>query len=218
MDGRVAAPGTVVDAATAEVLIDGIPLPVNPSLVYYLLHKPPGVISTTRDPQGRTTVVDLAPREPRVYPVGRLDADTTGLLLLTNDGDFAELVAHPRFGVVKVYEALVDGTPTRRDLAAMCRGVDLEDGPARPVSVRSLGAGRRRAHLEISMREGRNREVRRLCEAAGFPVVRLHRSAIGPLRDASLRPGEWRRLAVDEIRAFYGAGASTPGRRAPRGE
>lgn len=212
VDGRIAAPGAVVDAAAAEVLVDGIPLPLNPALVYYLLHKPVGVISTTSDPRERTTVVDLTPRDPRVFPVGRLDADTSGLLLLTNDGAFAELVSHPRYGVVKVYEALVDGIPTRRDMVAIRRGMDLEDGPARPLSVRKLGTGRRRAHLEISMGEGRNREVRRLCAAAGFPVVRLHRTAIGPLRDGSLAPGRWRRLAVHEIRAFYRVRAPVTGR------
>ena len=203
VDGRVASPGQIVDPAKAEVLVDGIRLPVDPRLVHYLLHKPLGVISTTRDPQGRPTVVDLVPSRPRVYPVGRLDADTTGLLLLTNDGNFANVVTHPRFGVVKTYEVLVDGVPNRRDLASMRRGIRLEDGPARPVSVRRIGSGGHRTHLELSMGEGRNREVRRLCTAAGFPVVRLHRASIGPLRDPVLRAGEWRRLEVREVRSFY---------------
>ena len=211
VDGQTASPGQLVDAAAAEVLIDGIRLPVDPDLVHYLLHKPLGVVSTTRDPQGRPTVVDLVPSHPPVYPVGRLDADTTGLLLLTNDGGFANLVTHPRFGITKTYEALVEGVPTNRDLALMRRGVDLEDGPARAISVRKIGSGERRAHLEMSMGEGRNREVRRLCAAAGFPVVRLHRSSIGPLRDRVLRAGEWRRLEVHEVRAFYEHGENAAG-------
>ena len=203
VDGRVASPGQIVDPANAEVLVDGIRLPVDPRLVHYLLHKPLGIISTTRDPQGRPTVVELVPSRPKVYPVGRLDADTTGLLLLTNDGNFANVVTHPHFGVVKTYEVLVDGVATRRDLASIRRGVHLEDGPARPVSVRRIGSAGHRTHLEISMGEGRNREVRRLCRAAGFPVVRLHRTSIGPLRDPVLRAGEWRRLEVQEVRSFY---------------
>ena len=203
VDGRIASPGQRVDPATADVLVDGIRLPVDPQLVHYLLHKPLGVISTTRDPHGRPTVLDLVPPHPRVYPVGRLDADTTGLLLLTNDGDFANLVTHPRFGVTKIYEVLVEGAPTNRHLALIRRGVHLEDGPARAISVRKIGSGGHRAHLEMTMGEGRNREVRRLCAAAGFPVVRLHRTSIGPLRDRTLRPGEWRRLEVNEVRAFY---------------
>lgn len=203
VDGRIASPGQLVDPATADVLVDGIRLPVDPQLVHYLLHKPLGVISTTRDPHGRPIVLDLLPPHPPVYPVGRLDADTTGLLLLTNDGGFANLVTHPRFGVTKTYEVLVEGVPTNRHLALIRRGVDLEDGPARALSVRKIGSAGRRAHLEMTMGEGRNREVRRLCAAAGFPVVRLHRTSIGPLRDRVLRPGAWRRLEVNEVRAFY---------------
>ena len=203
VDGEVASPGQRVDAAKVEVLVDGLKLPVNPDVVYYLLHKPLGVISTTRDPRGRPTVVDLLPAHPRVYPVGRLDADTSGLLLITNDGDFANLVTHPRFGITKTYEVLVEGVATDRDLALFRRGIDLEDGPARAVGVRKIGSGAYRSHIEMSMGEGRNREVRRLCAAAGLPVVRLHRTSIGPLRDRVLSPGEWRRLEVGEVRAFY---------------
>ena len=140
MDGKVAAPGQLVDAATVEIAVDGVRLPVDPGLVHYLLHKPPGVISTTSDPQGRRTVVDLVPSHPRVYPVGRLDAETTGLLLLTNDGAFANLVTHPRYGITKTYEILVEGVPTRRDLASIRSGVELDDGPARALAVRKIGS------------------------------------------------------------------------------
>ncbi len=203
VDGRIARPGQRVDPTSAEVLVDGIRLPVNPDLVYYLLHKPLGVISTTRDPEGRPTVVDLVPSRPRVFPVGRLDADTTGLLLLTNDGGFANLVTHPRYGIAKTYDVLVDGPTTARHLARIRRGIDLEDGPARVVAVRKVGSDGHRSHLEMSMSEGRNREIRRLWEALGFRVVRLHRTSIGQLRDRALAPGEWRCLDVGEVRAFY---------------
>lgn len=201
--GKVASPGQRVDATKDDVLVDGVRLPIDPGLVHYLLHKPLGVISTTSDPQGRPTVVDLVPSHPRVYPVGRLDADTTGLLLLTNDGAFANLVTHPRYGITKTYQVLVGGIPTRRDLASLLQGTMLEDGPARALSVRKIGSYGQQSHLEMSMGEGRNREVRRLLEAIGFPVVRLHRSAIGPLRKRDLGPGEWRHLDVLEVRAFY---------------
>lgn len=208
VDGRTAPPGLRVDPAGAEILVDGIRLPSDPGLVHYLVNKPAGVISTARDPRGRPTVVEMVPPRPRVFPAGRLDSDTTGLLLLTNDGDFADLVTHPRYGVVKTYEALVEGAPARRGLEALRRGVELEDGPARALAVRRIGSDGRRTHLEIDMGEGRNREVRRLCAAAGFPVVRLHRSAVGPLRGGGLRPGEWRRLEIGEVRAFYGGRAA----------
>ena len=203
VDGRTAIPGQRVDPRRAEVLVDGIPLPVDPDLVYYLLHKPLGVISTTTDPHGRTPVVDLVPSLPKVYPVGRLDADSTGLLLLTNDGSFANLVAHPRSGITKTYEVLVRGNPSAADLSRLRRGIELEDGPAVPVAVRRIGAAGGRSHLELIMAEGRNREVRRLCAAAGYPVLRLHRVAIGALRDRALKPGDWRNLDVDEVRAFH---------------
>lgn len=213
VDGKAAFPGQMVDAAAVEVLVNGVRLPVDPGLVHYVIHKPVGVISTTCDPQGRRTVVDMVPPNPRVYPVGRLDADTTGLLLLTNDGAFANLVTHPRYGISKTYEVLVEGVPTLRDLAAIRRGVALEDGLARALRVRKIGSDGRRSHIEISLGEGRNREVRRLCAAVGLPVVTLHRSSIGPLRDRELRPGEWRRLHIEEVRAFHQARQAPTGRR-----
>ena len=203
VDGRTAIPGQRVDPRRVEVQVDGVPLPVDPDLVYYLLHKPLGVISTTSDPHGRTPVVDLVPALPKVYPVGRLDADSTGLLLLTNDGPFANLVAHPRSGITKTYEVLVRGNPSSADLSQFRRGIELDDGPAVPVAVRRIGAAGGRSHLELIMAEGRNREVRRLCAAAGYPVVRLHRVAIGALRDRALQPGDWRNLEVEEVRAFH---------------
>ena len=203
VDGQTATPGQRVDPSRAEVLVDGLPLPVDPDLVYYLLHKPIGVISTTDDPHGRTPVVDLVPSLPKVFPVGRLDADSTGLLLLTNDGPFANLIAHPSSGITKTYEVLVRGNPSPADLSRLRRGIELEDGPAVPVAARRIGAAAGRSHLELTMAEGRNREVRRLCAAAGYPVIRLHRVAIGGLRDRALKPGVWRHLEVSEVRAFH---------------
>ena len=203
VDGQTATPGQRVDPSRAEVLVDGLPLPVDPDLVYYLLHKPIGVISTTDDPHGRTPVVDLVPSLPKVFPVGRLDADSTGLLLLTNDGPFANLIAHPSSGITKTYEVLVRGNPSPADLSRLRRGIELEDGPAVPVAARRIGAAAGRSHLELTMAEGRNREVRRLCAAAGYPVIRLHRVVIGGLRDRALKPGVWRHLEVSEVRAFH---------------
>ncbi len=205
VDGQTAIPGQRVDPGRAEVLVDRVPLPVDPGLVYYLLNKPFGVISTTCDPHGRTPVVDLVPPLPKVYPVGRLDADSTGLLLLTNEGSFAHLIAHPSSGITKTYEVLVRGNPSRADLSRLRHGVELADGPAVPVAVRRIGAATGRSHLELTMAEGRNREVRRLCAAAGYPVIRLHRVAIGTLRDRALKPGEWRNLEVTEVRSFHRA-------------
>lgn len=203
VDGLTAVPGQRVDPSQAEVLVDGIPLPVDPGLVYYLLNKPLGVISTTSDPHGRTPVVDLVPSLPKVYPVGRLDADSTGLLLLTNDGPFANLVTHPSSGITKTYEVLLRGNPSPADLSRLRRGIELADGPAVPVAVRKIGTAGGRSHLELTMAEGRNREVRRLCAAAGYPVMRLHRAAIGALRDRALKPGDWRDLDVSEVRVFH---------------
>jgi pseudouridine synthase len=173
------------------------------ALAYVLLHKPVGVVTTASDPQGRRTVVELVPREPRVVPVGRLDVDTTGALVLTNDGELAHRLAHPRYGVPKVYEAEVDGDPSEDVLSRLRGGVELDDGPTAPASVRRLGPSR----LELTLHEGRNRQVRRMCEAVGHPVRRLHRSRYAGLDLDGLRPGEWRELTKDEVAALRaGAG------------
>jgi 23S rRNA pseudouridine2605 synthase len=164
-------------------------------LAYVLLHKPAGVVTTARDPHGRRTVVDLVPPEPRVVPVGRLDADTTGALLLTNDGDLAHRLAHPRYGVPKVYEAEVDGAPSGEALARLRQGIELEDGLTAPAEARRLAAGR----LELTLHEGRNHQVKRMCEAVGHPVRRLHRARYAGLDVEGLEPGEWRHLAREEI-------------------
>lgn len=211
VNGEVARLGRRVDPAADRIEVDGIPLAVRPGLVYYLLNKPPGAVTTARDPQGRRTVLDLVPTEPRVFPVGRLDYETEGLLLLTNDGELAQCLTHPSRGVPKTYLAEVSGVPGRGALRALREGVELEDGRTAPARVRlaqALGGG---AALEIVIHEGRNRQVRRMCEAVGHPVRRLVRTRLGPIADRELSPGEWRPLGVAEVRALYEAcGSPTP--------
>jgi 23S rRNA pseudouridine2605 synthase len=167
-------------------------------LAYVLLHKPAGVVTTVRDPQGRPTVVGLVPAEPRIVPVGRLDADTTGALLLTNDGPLAHRLAHPRYGVEKVYEAEVEGEPDDEALDALRNGIELDDGATAPARVRRLGPNT----IELALHEGRNRQVRRMLEAVGHPVARLHRSAYAGLTLEGLEPGRWRELEPSEVDAL----------------
>ena len=164
-------------------------------LAYILLNKPAGVVTTARDPQRRRTVVDLVPPEPRVVPVGRLDAETTGALLLTNDGPLSHRLAHPRYGVEKVYMADVEGEPTDETLQRLRDGVELDDGPTAPARVRRLAANR----IELGLHEGRKRQVRRMLEAVGHPVTRLHRSAYAGLTLGGLEPGRWRELEPSEV-------------------
>ncbi|HZJ48122.1 MAG TPA: pseudouridine synthase [Acidimicrobiia bacterium] len=205
VDGAPAHLGQKIDPEKASVMVDGIQLPVAPGLAYYLLNKPQGVVSTVRDPQGRRTVVDIVGEDARLYPVGRLDVDSEGLLILTNDGDLAHLLMHPKFGVDKTYTVLVDADPTVRQLRELREGVALEDGPAAAVSARVIDRTKGHALIEIVMAEGRKREVRRMCAGVGLPVLRLVRTAIGPLRDRSLRPGAFRPLTLDEVRSLYAA-------------
>lgn len=206
VDGEPAHLGQKIDPASARVLVDGVPLPVDPERVYVLLNKQPGVVSTASDPHGRPTVVDVVGLDARIYPVGRLDADSEGLLVLTNDGDLTEHLTHPSHGVTKTYTALVEGEVTRVEIARLVDGIDLEDGPATAHTARIVDVADHRSLVELVMGEGRNREVRRMFDAIGHPVRRLVRTAIGPLRDRTLKPGEWRHLAVNEIRELYAAG------------
>lgn len=190
----------VGDADTVEV--DGRPI-AKQRLAHLLLHKPPGVVTTARDPQGRRTVVELVPAEPRVVPVGRLDADTTGALLLTNDGQLAHRLAHPRYEVEKVYEVDVEGDPSPIALRTLAEGVGLEDGWTALARARRLGRGQ----LELAIHEGRKHQVKRMCEAVGNPVRRLHRSRYAGLTLGGLAPGEWRALThaeVEELRRLVG--------------
>ncbi|MGH8981208.1 MAG: pseudouridine synthase, partial [Acidimicrobiales bacterium] len=201
VNGAPAEPGKRVDPRADAVAVDGVPVPVAPDLVYYLVNKPSGVVTTASDPEGRRTVVDLVPAAPRVFPVGRLDYDTEGLLVLTNDGELAQRLAHPSHGIAKEYLAEVEGTPSAGALRRLREGVELDDGPTQPATVGSVSPGL----LRIVIHEGRNHQVRRMCEAVGHPVRRLVRTRIGPVADTSLRPGRWRLLSSVEVRALYGA-------------
>ncbi len=209
VDGEPAHLGQKIEREQVRVEVDGVPLPVRPGLVYYLINKPVGVVSTAADPQGRATVTDVVPPDPRVYPVGRLDADSEGLLVLTNDGDLTNLITHPSHGVTKTYSVLIDGMPSTAQVRQLVTGVELDDGPARAVSARLIDSSRDRSLLEMSMGEGRKREVRRMCEAIGFPVRRLFRTAIGPLTDPTLKSGEWRVLTMEEVRSLYAAATNS---------
>ena len=196
--GEVAVLGRRVDVEDDEVAVDGAVVGIRPGLVHYLLNKPAGVITTADDPQGRPTVMELVPDDPRVFAVGRLDADTEGLLLITNDGELTHRLTHPSFGVEKEYLAHVQGRPSRSALRTLREGVDLADGRTAPARVTAVEANL----LRITIHEGRKRQVRRMCEAVGHPVVRLVRTRIGPLVDPKLGPGEWRVLSRDEIRGL----------------
>ena len=206
VNGEVAVLGRRVDPEGDRVAVDGVPLSIRPGLVHYLLNKPRGVVTTASDPQGRPTVVALVPGQPRVFPVGRLDADTEGLLLLTNDGDLAHRLTHPRYGVEKEYLAEVEGRPSPAAVRRLREGVDLEDGRTAPARVALVPPNA----LRLTIHEGRNRQVRRMCEAVGHPVLRLVRTRIGPVADRRLAPGRWRPLTVEEVRALEEAAAGPP--------
>ncbi len=216
-DGRVTVNGVVAqlgqraDGARAVIAVDGIPVPGREGLAYYLVNKPVGVICTASDPQGRPTVTALVPAEPRVYPVGRLDISSEGLIVLTNDGDLAYKLTHPSFGVMKEYVVEVEGALSRDELGRLRRGVLLDDGMTAPAKVSSLGP----ASARVTIHEGRNRQVRRMCEAVGHPVRRLVRTRIGPVADPELAPGGWRHLSGSEVRRLWEA-ASSPTAVRPR--
>jgi 23S rRNA pseudouridine2605 synthase len=193
--------GRRVDPDNDIIEVDGALVPVAPGLVYYLLNKPEGVVTTAADTHGRATVLGLLPAEPRVFPVGRLDADTEGLLLLTNDGELTHRLTHPSFGVEKEYLASVEGIPNATALRRLRAGVELEDGVTAPAKVSAVSPGL----LKVTIHEGRNRQVRRMCEAIGHPVIRLVRSRIGPIADRRLAPGHWRALEPAEVRALAAA-------------
>jgi pseudouridine synthase len=200
VNGEPAGLATFVDDARDVVEVDGRPVRPEP-LSYVLLNKPAGVVTTARDPHGRPTVVGLVAHERRVVPVGRLDADTTGALLLTNDGPLAHRLMHPRYEVEKVYEAEVESEPRDEALARLAAGVELEDGRTAPARVRRLAPSR----LELALHEGRKHQVKRMCEAVGHPVLRLHRRAYAGLTVDGLRPGEWRELEKSEVGRLHAA-------------
>lgn len=183
--------------ADDDVRLDGAPL-AKQKLAYVLLYKPAAAVTTASDPQGRTTVVDLVRHASRVVPVGRLDADTTGALLLTNDGDLAHRLAHPKYEVDKVYVVETWQQPTDAQLQQLRDGVELDDGPTSPADVRRIDGAR----IEVTIHEGRNRQVRRMFEAIGHRVKALHRSRYGPLTLEGLEPGQWRELEPSEVEAL----------------
>jgi 23S rRNA pseudouridine2605 synthase len=207
VNGEVATLGSRADPETDAIEVDGAVVGVRRGLVHYLLNKPAGVVTTATDPQGRPTVVELVPDEPRVYPVGRLDAGTEGLLLLTNDGDLAHRLTHPSYGVEKEYLAEVEGSPSRGAVRRLREGVELDDGRSAPAKVAAVGAHT----LRVTIHEGRNRQVRRMCAAVGHPVRRLVRVRIGPISDRRLAPGQWRQLSQAEVRSLERAASTRPG-------
>jgi 23S rRNA pseudouridine2605 synthase len=212
LEGRIRVNGTRVelgrriDPAKDEVEVDGSRVPLRADLVYYLMNKPVGVVTTASDEAGRETVLDLLDDvEARVYPVGRLDLDSEGAVVLTNDGDLALRLTHPRFGVEKTYLAEVEGSVKERTVRRIARGVELEEGPAAATRVRLVERIPGGSLVELSIAEGKKRQVRRMFEAVGHPVRRLVRTAIGPLMLGRLKPATYRRLRPDEVRALYRA-------------
>jgi 23S rRNA pseudouridine2605 synthase len=200
VNGKVATVGDKVDVNTDVVTVRGATVNLDPRVRYLALHKPQGVVSTMHDPQGRPDVRSLLPPDgPRVFPVGRLDRDSEGLLLAMNDGDLANALTHPRYEIEKEYLVEVAGTPAGRHLGALRAGVPLDDGPAHAMSVRVVGTRPGRAQLTIVMTEGRKREVRRMLQALDLPVTRLLRVRIGPVRLGGLAPGDHRELTADEL-------------------
>jgi pseudouridine synthase len=190
-----------------RVEVDGKPVSAQ-RLAYVLLHKPAGAVTTARDPQRRPTVIELVDLPERVVPVGRLDADTTGALLLTNDGPLAHRLAHPRYGVEKVYEVEVEGRPDEPTLRKLAEGVELEDGRTAPARARLLAP----STIELTLHEGRKRQVKRMCEAVGHPVRRLHRSRYAGLTLEGLEPGAWRELEPSEVERLTRLRAPSRGR------
>ncbi len=199
VNGEIAGLATFVERSD-RVELDGQLLELE-ALAYVLLHKPVSVVTTAKDPHGRPTVVDLVDIPQHIVPVGRLDADTTGALLLTNDGPLSHRLMHPRYEVDKVYEVEVEGEPDDVALRSLAEGVELEDGLTAPAGVRRLGAAR----LELTLHEGRKHQVKRMCEAVGHPVLRLHRREYAGLTLEGIAPGEWRELTAAEVVALQAA-------------
>jgi 23S rRNA pseudouridine2605 synthase len=217
-EGRVTVGGAIVtDPArgvddSSRVAVDGTPVSTDAARVVYALHKPTGVVSTARDTHGRPTVVELIDSDIRLYPVGRLDADTSGLILLTNDGELANQLTHPRFEVPKTYRAKVTKPPVREPaLRALREGVELDDGRTAPAKVRRVTPDT----LEITIHEGRKRQVRRMCEAVGHRVVSLERIRFGPLSLGTLRAGRYRKLTLAEVQRLHDAPIESRGHAAP---
>ena len=205
VNGERAQLGRRIDPEKDKVEVDGSIIPLRTALVYYLLNKPEGVVTTSDDPEGRPTVLDLVDVEERVWPVGRLDIGTEGALVVTNDGDLTHRLTHPSFHVPRTYMAQVQGSIGTRALTRLAKGVELEDGRTQPARVGLLERVPGGSLVEITITEGRNRQVRRMFEAIGHPVTRLVRRAVGPLELGRLKPGSFRRLKPHEVQALYRA-------------
>ena len=205
INGTVATLGDRLDPAVDEVRVDGSKVNVDPELRTFALHKPRGVTTTMRDPHAERDLTGFLPKGVHVFPVGRLDRDTEGLLLLTNDGSLAHRLTHPRYAIEKEYLAEVGRPPSQRQLARLRRGVELDDGTARAVDARSAGGGGGRGGVRLVMIEGRKREVRRMLDAVELPVRRLVRVRVGPIRLGKLGPGDVRELGPEDVRALYRA-------------
>jgi pseudouridine synthase len=203
VNGRVAILGARVDPSSDVVEVDGRRASVDPDLRYLAFHKPAGVTTTMKDPHAEKDLGEYLPRDIRVFPVGRLDRETEGLLLLTNDGELANRLLHPRHGVEKEYLAEVEGIPTKQQIGRLRRGVELDDGPARAVAARSVARAGGKGAVRVVMAEGRKREVRRMLAAVGLPVRRLIRVRVGSVTLGRLRPGERRDLTPSEVQALY---------------
>jgi 23S rRNA pseudouridine2605 synthase len=219
VDGHVAvngvvtlSPATLADPELDVITVDGRVLPAAEAKRYVLLNKPRGYVTTLSDPQGRPVVADLVQRDVRLYPVGRLDWDVEGALLLTNDGPLTHRLLHPRYALPRVYEALVEGSVPTSDLDRWRRGVALDDGPARPLDVELLRADPRQSRVRLTFAEGRKHEVKRFCEALGHRVTALRRIAFGPVALGALAPGQSRPLTASEVAALRAAVAGTPDR------
>lgn len=205
VDGQIATLGLRVDPRHQRIVVDGQPLARPEALVYIAVHKPRGVLSVSQDDRGRRTVRDLVPLPGRLYPVGRLDATSEGLILLTNDGKLANRLTHPRYGHDKEYRVLVRGQPSDATLDKWARGVYLDGRRTAPARVQRLKLERDATWLRIVLREGRKRQIRRVAASLGHPVLRLIRECIGPLHLGQLKPGEWRHLSAREVRALRAA-------------
>jgi 23S rRNA pseudouridine2605 synthase len=203
VNGTVATLGDRLDPEADSIAVDGVTVNLDPNVRYYALHKPPGVVTTMKDPQGRPDIRSFLPKEgPRVFPVGRLDRDSEGLLLLTNDGELGNRLLHPKYAIEKEYLAEVDGVPTDRQIGRIRHGVELDDGLAKPASARLVATTGSRGAVRITMTEGRKREVRRLLAEVGLPVTRLVRLRVGPVKLGDLAPGAVRELSPEEIQAL----------------
>lgn len=204
---RVTQPGTRINPQKDKIVLIGVTLEP-PKRVYYLVHKPKGVISTSSDEKGRKNVISLVPSKQRLYPVGRLDKETTGLIILTNDGELTNLLTHPRYHVSKVYRLIVQGTISRNQIRAFQRGINLTDGKTAPAEIHIVNERRTTSLLQITLHEGKNRQIRRMCEKVGLPLLELSRIKIGPIEMGNLTEGSYRMLSKKEIQQLKDAALS----------